>query len=127
MMKHRKPKHPFQLIQGGQQAETPGPPPPSPDLLLKAAVVGKRTPDVLSLKPDSLSISEFAQLTGVEPHIIRYWEQEFKELKSDRDEQDNRRFCWQAVEIARRIKRLRDTDQFTISQIKKIIGDEFGK
>ena len=100
MMKHRKPKHPFQLIQGGQQAETPGPPPPSTDSFLKAAVVGKRTPDVLSLRPDSLSISEFAELTGVEPHLIRYWEQEFKELKSERDEQGNRRFCWQAVEIA---------------------------
>ncbi len=27
-MKHRKPKHPFQLIQGGQQAEAHGPLPP---------------------------------------------------------------------------------------------------
>jgi hypothetical protein len=126
-MKHRKPKHPFQLIQGGQQAEPSGSLPPSTDLFLKAAVVGKRTPDVLSLRPNSLSISEFAQLTGVEPHVIRYWEQEFKELKSDRDEQGTRRFDWQAVKIAQRIKQLRDTDQFTISQIKKIIGEEFGK
>ena len=125
-MKHHTPNHPFQLIQGGQQAEPPGPL-PSTDLFLKAAVVGKRTPDVLSLRPDSVSISEFAELTGVEPHLIRYWEQEFKELNSDRDELGNRRFCWRAVEIARRIKQLRDTNQFTISQIKKIIGEEFRK
>ncbi len=59
---------------------------PPPDLLLKAAVIGKRTPDVLSLRLDSVSISDFAELTGVEPHLIRYWEQEFKELKSERDE-----------------------------------------
>ncbi|MBI4752433.1 MAG: MerR family transcriptional regulator [Acidobacteria bacterium] len=126
-MKHGKPKHPFQLIHGGRLDETPGLLPPSTDLFLKAAVAGKRTPDVLSLRPDSLSISEFAELTGVEPHVIRYWEQEFQELKPASDEQGNLRFDCQAVEIARRIKQLRDTDQFTISQIKKIIRKEFGK
>lgn len=75
--------------------------------------------------PDKLSfrIGEVSQLVGVEPHVLRYWESEFK-LRPQRSPSGQR--MYQRRDIARflRIKQLVHDEGFTIAGAKKALRGE---
>ena len=65
------------------------------------------------------SITEVAELTSVKPHVLRYWETEFKALRPKKNRAGNRTYRAGDIEIIQTIKRLLYEDGFTIAGAKK--------
>lgn len=60
------------------------------------------------------AIGEVSQLCAVKPHVLRYWEQEFPQLKPVKRRGNRRYYQRQDVMIVRRIRELLYQDGFTI-------------
>ncbi|OGL58736.1 MAG: hypothetical protein A3J27_03410 [Candidatus Tectomicrobia bacterium RIFCSPLOWO2_12_FULL_69_37] len=71
--------------------------------------------------PDKLffKIGEVAELTGTKPHVLRYWESEFKVLRPAKGESGQRIYRRKDVELIFAIKRLLYEENFTIAGAKK--------
>ncbi|MFQ5894495.1 MAG: MerR family transcriptional regulator [Nitrospinota bacterium] len=71
--------------------------------------------------PDKLffKIGEVAEITGTKPHVLRYWESEFKILKPAKAESGQRVYRRKDVELIFAIKRLLYEENFTIAGAKK--------
>ena len=71
--------------------------------------------------PDKLffKIGEVAQLTGTKPHVLRYWEREFKMLRPAKGESGQRIYRRKDVELIFSIKKLLYEENFTIAGAKK--------
>jgi len=67
------------------------------------------------------TIGEVAEFLGLEPHVIRYWEKEFPQLKPLRIA--GRRFYRSdQIEILKRIKRLLYEEGYTIAGARKALS-----
>ncbi len=73
--------------------------------------------------PDRLyfKIGEVSEITGVEPHVLRYWEGEFKEIRPQRAGSKQRLFRKVDVETILQIKKLLYDEGFTIAGAKKVL------
>ncbi len=71
--------------------------------------------------PDKLffSIREVSELCGIEPHVLRYWETEFKQLKPVKRSGNRRFYRHRDIYIALQIKHLLYDLNFTIRGAKK--------
>jgi DNA-binding transcriptional MerR regulator len=71
--------------------------------------------------PDKLffRIGEVAELTGVPPYVLRYWESEFKLLRPRKNHAGQRVYRKQDIELVLRIKRLLYEDRLTLEGAKK--------
>ena len=65
------------------------------------------------------SISEVCCQIGLEPHVLRYWESEFPQLRPKKNRAGNRAYRDKDIEVARFIKHLLYEEQFTIPGAKK--------
>lgn len=78
--------------------------------------------------PDKLyfRIGEVAELVGVEPHVLRYWESEFK-MRPHRSSSGQR--LYRKKDIARflKIKRLLHAEGFTIAGARKALAPKEGE
>ena len=71
------------------------------------------------------TIGEVSQLCGVKPHVLRYWEQEFPQLKPVKRPGNRRYYQRQDVLIIRQIRSLLYEEGFTIGGARqKLTGDE---
>lgn len=61
------------------------------------------------------TIGEVAQLCGVKPHVLRYWEQEFTQLRPVKRRGNRRYYQHHEVLMIRRIRDLLYDQGFTIS------------
>lgn len=61
------------------------------------------------------TIGEVGILCGVKPHVLRYWEQEFAQLKPVKRRGNRRYYQHQEVLLIRRIRELLYDQGFTIS------------
>ncbi|MBS0587680.1 MAG: MerR family transcriptional regulator [Proteobacteria bacterium] len=61
------------------------------------------------------TIGEVGVLCGVKPHVLRYWEQEFTQLKPVKRRGNRRYYQHQEVLLIRRIKELLYDEGFTIN------------
>ena len=61
------------------------------------------------------TIGEVGVLCGVKPHVLRYWEQEFAQLKPVKRRGNRRYYQHQEVLLIRRIKELLYDQGFTIN------------
>ncbi|MBL8541497.1 MAG: MerR family transcriptional regulator [Betaproteobacteria bacterium] len=61
------------------------------------------------------TIGEVSELCGVKPHVLRYWEQEFAQLKPVKRRGNRRYYQHQEVVLIRRIRQLLYEEGFTIS------------
>jgi DNA-binding transcriptional MerR regulator len=69
------------------------------------------------------SISEVCAKTGLEPHVLRYWESEFSQLRPKKNRAGNRAFRDKDIEIIRYIKFLLYEEQYTIPGAKKKLSE----
>lgn len=78
--------------------------------------------------PDKLyfRIGEVAELVGVEPHVLRYWESEFR-LRPHRSGSGQRLYRKQDVAKFLRVKQLLHDEGYTIAGARKLLqeGEEF--
>ena len=71
--------------------------------------------------PDKLffKIGEVAQMVGVRPHVLRYWEGEFAALRPMKTRGSHRVYRRRDVELAMLVKRLLQDEGFTITGARK--------
>ncbi|RZJ84067.1 MAG: MerR family transcriptional regulator [Massilia sp.] len=77
----------------------------------------KPEPIVLPMIPAKryFTIGEVSDLCGVKPHVLRYWEQEFTQLKPVKRRGNRRYYQHHEVLLIRRIRELLYEQGFTIS------------
>lgn len=72
------------------------------------------------------TIGEVSDLCGVKPHVLRYWEQEFTQLKPVKRRGNRRYYQHHEVLLIRRIRSLLYEQGFTISGARNRLGDTRG-
>ncbi len=60
-------------------------------------------------------MGEVCEMTGLEPHVLRFWETEFPMLKPGKNRSGHRVFSRQDVDLVQRIKKLLHEEGFTIA------------
>ena len=69
------------------------------------------------------TIGEVSDLCGVKPHVLRYWEQEFTQLKPVKRRGNRRYYQHHEVLLIRRIRELLYSQGFTISGARNKLGE----
>lgn len=67
------------------------------------------------------SISEVAALTDLEPHVLRYWESEFPQLKPKKNRAGNRIYTEDDIRTVLRIKQLLKEDKYTLEGARQVM------
>src|ERR671939_1062163 len=69
-------------------------------------------------------IGEVCDITGIQAHVLRYWESEFPMLAPQKNRAGQRTYRKRDVEMVLRIKELLYEDQYTIAGAKKKLTSE---
>ena len=72
------------------------------------------------------TIGEVSELCGVKPHVLRYWEQEFSQLKPVKRRGNRRYYQHHEVLLIRRIRELLYEQGFTISGARNKLDSRGG-
>jgi DNA-binding transcriptional MerR regulator len=72
------------------------------------------------------TIGEVSELCGVKPHVLRYWEQEFTQLKPVKRRGNRRYYQHHEVLLIRRIRELLYEEGFTISGARNRLDNHLG-
>ena len=93
-------------------------------------MAGPRTPDRANGGPlppipakRYFTIGEVSDLCGVKPHVLRYWEQEFTQLKPVKRRGNRRYYQHHEVLLIRRIRDLLYEQGFTINGARNRLDD----
>ena len=73
------------------------------------------------------TIGEVSELCGVKPHVLRYWEQEFTQLKPVKRRGNRRYYQHHEVLLIRRIRELLYEQGFTISRARNKLGSRLAE
>ena len=68
-------------------------------------------------------IGEVSQITGLKPHVLRYWESEFRIIKPYKAGSPQRLYRKKDLDLILKIKKLLYEEGFTIAGAKKKIRD----
>lgn len=68
-------------------------------------------------------IGEVSRITGIKPHVLRYWESEFRVIKPHKGGSLQRLYRRKDLNLILKIKKLLYEEGFTISGAKKKIRD----
>ncbi len=68
-------------------------------------------------------IGEVSRITGLKPHVLRYWESEFKVIKPYKGGSLQRLYRKKDLDLILKIKKLLHEEGFTIAGAKKKIRD----
>lgn len=60
------------------------------------------------------SIREVSDMTGLEPHVLRFWESKFDALQPKKNRAGNRTYTERDVETVRRIQHLVREEKYTL-------------
>ena len=91
--------------------------PSKTDLIVLPAIPAKRY----------FTIGEVSELCGVKPHVLRYWEQEFTQLKPVKRRGNRRYYQHHEVLLIRRIRELLYEQGFTISGARNKLDSRSGE
>jgi DNA-binding transcriptional MerR regulator len=69
-------------------------------------------------------IKEVCTLTGLKPHILRYWEQEFREIRPTKSSGGQRLYRKKDLDAIFAVKRLLYERKFTIDGAKKYLSTQ---
>ncbi len=69
-------------------------------------------------------ISEVAEIVGVKPHVLRYWESQFSMLRPRKNRAGNRMYRPEEVKLLFRIKELLYDRRFTIAGARRHLLDQ---
>ncbi len=70
------------------------------------------------------SIGEVSELTGLDQHVLRYWEGEFEELRPKKNRGGRRVYTREDVDVVHRIQRLLRDDKYTIEGARQVLARE---
>ena len=72
------------------------------------------------------SISEAADMVGVEPYVLRFWEKEFPHLKPKKNRAGNRTYRPEDIQRVTKIKRLLHDEGYTIDGARNLLKKNGG-
>lgn len=72
------------------------------------------------------SIGEVCELTDLRPHVLRYWESQFRFLSPAKNRSGNRVYQRREIEMIQLVKQLLYTEKYTIEGARQKI-DEYRK
>ena len=89
----------------------------------------QKTTSELPLIPNKVyfPIGEVAKLCDLKPHVLRYWEQEFNQLKPTKRRGNRRYYQHKDVEMVREIRELLYLRGFTIEGARQQLSAKRGK
>ena len=64
-------------------------------------------------------IGEVAKITGVKPHVLRYWESEFRWMSPQKSRSKQRMYRQRDIDVVLLLKRLLHEERFTIAGARK--------
>lgn len=70
------------------------------------------------------SIREVAELTGLKPHVLRYWESEFDALRPKKNRAGNRTYTARDLDVVARVQRLLRDEKYTIEGARAALARE---
>ena len=69
------------------------------------------------------SIGDVCTLTGLKPHVLRYWETQFRFLSPAKNRSGNRVYQRREVELITLVKRLLYTEKYTIEGARRKVDE----
>jgi DNA-binding transcriptional MerR regulator len=69
------------------------------------------------------SISEVCRMTGLEPHVLRYWETEFTQMRPKKNRAGNRAYRMKEIQYIQYIRQLLHEEKYTLQGAKKRLGE----
>lgn len=69
------------------------------------------------------SIGEVCELTELKPHVLRYWESQFKFLSPAKNRSGNRVYQRREIEMVMLVKQLLYTEKYTIDGARQKLDD----
>src|SRR5690606_24542743 len=69
-------------------------------------------------------IGEGAEIVGVEPHVLRYWETEFRSIRPEKSRRGQRVYSRRDVDMLLKVKDLLYGHKYTIAGAKKKLRTE---
>lgn len=70
------------------------------------------------------SIREVSDMTGLKPHVLRYWESEFDDLRPKKNRAGNRAYTERDIEVVQRIQGLLRDDKYTLEGARQVMERE---
>jgi len=70
------------------------------------------------------SIGEVCDLTDLKPHVLRYWESQFKFLNPAKNRSGNRVYQRREVELIQLVKHLLYTEKYTIEGARQKVDEQ---
>jgi DNA-binding transcriptional MerR regulator len=70
------------------------------------------------------SIGEVCALTDLKPHVLRYWESQFRFLNPAKNRSGNRMYQRREIELILRVKQLLYSEKYTIEGARQRIDEE---
>jgi DNA-binding transcriptional MerR regulator len=67
------------------------------------------------------SIREVSEMTGLKPHVLRYWESEFPDLQPKKNRAGNRAYTEPDIELVRRIQHLVHEEKYTLEGARQVL------
>ncbi len=79
--------------------------------------------------PDKLffSIGEVSKIAEIEPHILRYWEKEFRQARPKRNKRGERNYTKKDIEAVLKLRNLLYKDLYTIKGAKQKLRERATK
>src|SRR5215510_16350238 len=68
-------------------------------------------------------IGEISEIVGVQPHVLRYWETEFRSIRPQKSSKGQRVYSRRDVEKLLRVKDLLKNQGFTIAGARKRLSE----
>ena len=69
------------------------------------------------------SIGEVCELTDLKPHVLRYWESQFRFLNPAKNRSGNRVYARREVELVLLVKHLLYTEKYTIEGARQKVDE----
>ena len=70
------------------------------------------------------TIGEVSRITGVKPHVLRYWENQGKIIRPERRRSRHRLYRPQDIQLIFEIKRLRDEEKLTLAAMRRQLNPQ---
>lgn len=70
------------------------------------------------------SIGEVSDITGIEPHVLRYWESVFNDLNPKKNNGGNRVYKEKDIEIIVKLKKLIKEKKYSTKGAKQVLENE---
>lgn len=70
------------------------------------------------------SIGEVSEITDVEPHVLRYWEETFRQLSPSKNNSGQRTYTDDEIKTILRLKDLMHNKQYSTAGAKKVLNGQ---